>query len=268
MFQKIVLLILLLYSFFPLYICINASLKTLPELFTDPISLPQKPVIENYINAFTKLKIGQAYINSSILAIGTIIGILLTAIPAAYALAKMKTSKISNTIITYFFFCTTIPAQLSIIPLYFTFAKLKLTNSLIPLILIHIAGFSPFSILLMRSYFVKIPDELIEAALVDGASMWQIFWRIIIPNTKPGIITTSIIVGMWSWNSFMLPLTFINKENLMPVTVALAMAQGKWSVHWEMMMAGALLGALPIIILFSFLHRGFIEGLASTGLKG
>jgi raffinose/stachyose/melibiose transport system permease protein len=148
------------------------------------------------------------------------------------------------------------------------FSKLGLVNSLFGLIIIYIAMWTPFSTLLMRSYFVKVPNELLEAALIDGASKWKAFWKVVFPVARPGVTTTLLIVTMWSWNNLLLPLTFINNENLKPVTVAVAMLEGKWSSSWEIIMAASILAALPIIVLFIFSHRNFVEGLAGTGLKG
>ncbi len=264
---RFVLLFLALYALFPLYIAVSASLKSRADLFANPLGLPKELYLSNYAKAFETGNLKQAFFNSSLLAAGTVLGILLTAIPAAYALAKIPL-KSNSLLVGYYFFCTTIPQQLFIIPLYLTFSRFGLTNSLLGLILIYIAVFSPFSILLMRSYFVGIPNELIEAALIDGASMFQAFWRVVFPVARPGVITTVVIVSMWSWNNFLLPLTFLNQEQVMPVTVRLGMLMGKWSAAWELIMASAITGALPIAILFALLHRRFIEGLASTGLKG
>lgn len=264
---QFILLFLALYALFPLYIAASASLKSRADLFANPLGLPKELYLSNYAKAFTTGNLKQAFLNSGLLAAGTVLGILLTAIPAAYALAKIP-MKGNSLLVGYYFFCTTIPQQLFIIPLYLTFSRLGLTNSLLGLILIYIAVFSPFSILLMRSYFVNIPNELMEAALIDGASMLQAFWRVIFPVARPGVITTVVIVSMWSWNNFLLPLTFLNQEEVMPVTVRLGMLMGKWSAAWELIMTSAIMGALPIVLLFAFLHRRFIAGLAGTGLKG
>lgn len=264
---QFVLLLLALYALFPLYTAVSASLKSRTDLFANPLGLPKELYLSNYAKAFETGNLKQAFFNSSVLAAGTVLGILLTAIPAAYALAKVPL-KSNSLLVGYYFFCTTIPQQLFIIPLYLTFSRLGLTNSLLGLILIYIAVFSPFSILLMRSYFVGIPNELVEAALIDGASMFQAFWRVVFPVARPGVITTVVIVSMWSWNNFLLPLTFLNQEQVMPVTVRLGMLMGKWSAAWELIMASAIMGALPIAILFALLHRKFIAGLAGTGLKG
>lgn len=264
---RIILIIFLVYTLFPLYIAISASLKTGFELFSDPLGLPKSPNFKNYSRAFTETGLGRAYLNSAVLSLGTALGIILTAIPISYALAKMEFQG-KNFLIGYFFFCTTIPPQLFIVPLYFIFSRIGLVNSLFGLIIIYIAMWTPFSTLLMRSYFVKIPNELLEAALIDGASKWKAFWKVIFPVARPGVTTTLLIVTMWSWNNLLLPLTFINNEKLKPVTVSMAMLEGKWSSSWEIIMAASILASLPIIILFIFSHRKFVEGLAGTGLKG
>lgn len=264
---QLVLVLLALYALFPLYIAVSASLKSRADLFANPMGFPKELHLVNYANAFTTGGLKQAFLNSGLLAAGTVLGILLTAIPSAYALAKIPIRG-SSFLVGYYFFCTTIPQQLFIIPLYLAFARLGLTNSLLGLILIYTAVFSPFSILLMRSYFINIPNELMEAALIDGASMFQAFWRVIFPVARPGVITTVVIVSMWSWNNFLLPLTFLNREDVMPVTVRLGMLMGRWSAAWELIMASAIAGALPIALLFALLHRRFIAGLAGTGLKG
>lgn len=262
-----ILLVLLLYSLFPIYMAVSASLKTRTEIFLNPFGLPQRLYFENYTKAYEVGHLGQAFRNSGILSAGTALGVLLTAAPAAFALAKIRFPG-DALLVAYMFFCTTIPSQLFIIPLFHIFARMGFINSIIGLIVIYIARSSPFVILLLRSFFVKIPNELIEAALVDGASRWQAFWKIVFPVAKPGIVTAAVIVAMGSWNEFLLPLTFINKRELEPVTVALATFRGKWSAEWEMIMASCILGALPIVLLFAILHRRFIAGLAETGLKG
>lgn len=262
-----ILILLLIFSLFPFYIAVSASLKGPAQLFTDPFGLPEKLHFGNYIGAWHEGNFGRALQNSSILTLGAVLGVLLTGTPAAYALAKMKIPG-GPFLIGYIFFCTTIPAQLFIAPLYLIFARLGFINSLGGMILIYIAQWSPFAILLLRSYFIQLPNELLEAALIDGASGWQAFWRVILPVARPGVVTVMTIVAMYSWNQFLLPLAFLNKPELQPVTVAVVMFQGQWSTEWGKIMASAILGVIPILVLFAVLHRRFVTGLAGTGLKG
>jgi len=267
--SPVILILLLIFSLFPFYIAVSASLKGPAQLFTDPLGPPEKLHFRNYIGVWHEGNFGRALRNSGILTLGAVLGVLLTGTPAAYALAKMRIPGRLFLILTgYIFFCTTIPVQLFIAPLYFIFARIGFINSLSGMILIYIAKWSPFAILLLRSYFIQLPNELLEAALIDGASGWQAFWRIILPVARPGIVTVMTIVALYSWNQFLLPLAFLNKPELQPVTVAVVMFQGQWTAEWGKIMAGAILGALPILVLFTLLHRKFIAGLAATGLKG
>jgi len=261
------LILLLIFSLFPFYIAVSASLKGPAQLFTDPLGLPEKLHFGNYIGAWYEGNFGRALRNSGILTLGAVLGVLLTGAPAAYALAKIKVPG-GPFLIGYIFFCTTIPAQLFIAPLYLMFARLGFIDSLSGMILIYIAKWSPFAILLLRSYFMQLPNELLEAALIDGASKWQAFWRVVLPVARPGIVTVMTIVALYSWNQFLLPLAFLNEPELQPVTVAVVMFQGQWSTEWGKVMASAILGALPILVLFALLHRRLVTGLAGTGLKG
>ncbi len=261
------LILLLIFSLFPFYMAVSASLKGPAQLFTDPLGLPEKLHFGNYIGAWHEGNFGRALRNSGILTLGAVLGVLLTGAPAAYALAKIKIPG-GPFLIGYIFFCTTIPAQLFIAPLYLMFARLGFIDSLGGMILIYIAKWSPFAILLLRSYFMQLPNELLEAALIDGASKWQAFWRVVLPVARPGIVTVMTIVALYSWNQFLLPLAFLNEPELQPVTVAVVMFQGQWSTEWGKVMASAILGALPILVLFTVLHRRLVTGLAGTGLKG
>lgn len=262
-----VLILLLLFVLVPLLIAISISLKTTAEIFADPLGFPRSFYFANYINAVVVTDLGRAFFISTILTAGTVLGVFITATPAAYALSKIKFPG-RPFLIVYIFFSTTIPAQIFIIPLFHIFVRIGFVNSLPGLILIYVAVFSPFAMLLMRSYFINIPDELLDAALVDGASRWQAFWRIIVPVVRPGIAIAMVIVAMGSWNQFLLPRTFLLDVRLRPVTLALVSLQGQWVAEWGMLFAVAILISLPILIVFVLLHRQISAGLAGTGLKG
>lgn len=265
--ESSMLILLLLFALVPLLIAISTSLKTTAEIFADPLGFPRSFCFVNYIDAVVVTDLERAFLISVILTVGTVLGVFITATPAAYALSKIKFPGRSF-LIVYIFFSTTIPAQIFIIPLFHIFVRIGFVNSLPGLILIYIAVFSPFAILLMRSYFINIPDELLDAALVDGASRWQAFWRIIVPVVRPGIATAMVIVAMGSWNQFLLPRTFLLNVRLRPVTLALVSLQGQWVAEWGMLFAVAILISLPILIVFVLMHRQISAGLAGTGLKG
>lgn len=265
--ESITLIILLFYTLFPLYMAISTSFKNPGELFLNPFGLPKEVNTRNYMGVLINEDFRRAFLNTIFLTVGTILGILITAIPMAYALAKIDFPG-NSFLMSYIFFCTTIPAQLFIVPLYHIFARIGFLNSLLGMMLIYIAVLSPFQILLLRAYFITIPQELFEVALVDGASWWKALWQIILPVARPGVTTSIILVTMNSWHQFLLPLTFLQKPQLQTLTVAIAMFQGRWSADWGKMISASLLSVLPIVILFALLHRKFIAGLATTGVKG
>ena len=261
--------ILILLAFFalaPFYIQITASIKSSAQILNNPMGIPQQPKFSNYVRAWQVGDLGIAFRNSLIVSVSTVIGVSITGGMAAYALAKVKFPA-WKMLVTYFFICTTLPPQLFITPLYFWFKNIGLINSLVGIILIYIAYYSPFSILLLRSYFIKIPEALEEAALVDGASRWQAFWRVIVPIAKSGFTTVAVVVGMWTWNEFLLALTFLTDTNVKTLTVKFMTFSGKYTSEWGLMMAGSIFIVAPIIFAFIFLQRRFIEGLAQSGLK-
>ncbi len=264
--ERSALILVLLFALSPLLIAISTSLKTTAEIVSDPLGFPRSFYFANYIDAIVVTNLGRAFLTSTILTVGTVLGVFITATPAAYALSKIKFPG-GPFLMAYVFFSTTIPAQIFIIPLFHIFARIGFVNSLPGLILIYIAVFSPFAMLLMRSYFINTPDELFDAALVDGASKWQAFWRVIVPVVRPGIAIAMVIVAMGSWNQFLLPRTFLLDPRMQTVTLALVSLQGQWTVEWGMLFAVAILISLPILIMFILLHRQISAGLASTGLK-
>jgi raffinose/stachyose/melibiose transport system permease protein len=163
---------------------------------------------------------------------------------------------------------TTAPIQLYLFPLYFGFAKLGLINNVFAVSLIYTAIYSPFAVMLLRTYFLAIPRELEEAALVDGASHWQVFTRIMLPLALPGILTVSLIIGLYSWNEFLIALTFLQKADKLTAVVSFALLSGQYSSDWGEIMAAALIVVLPIVILFVWLQKRFIEGMAGGSVKG
>jgi raffinose/stachyose/melibiose transport system permease protein len=163
---------------------------------------------------------------------------------------------------------TTAPIQLFLFPLYFGFARLGLINNPPAVSLIYTALYSPFAIMLLRTYFLAVPRELEEAALVDGANHWQVFSQVMLPIVSPGILTVALIIGLYSWNEFLIAATFLQKTDKNTAVVAFNLLSGQYSSDWGEIMAAALLIVLPVVILFLFMQRRFIEGMAGGSVKG
>ena len=168
----------------------------------------------------------------------------------------------------YLLATTTAPIQLFLFPLYFGFARLGLINNVFAVSLVYAALYSPFAIMLLRTYFLAVPKELEEAALVDGATHWQVFTKVMLPIVSPGILTVALIIGLYSWNEFLIATTFLQQQDKVTAVVAFYLLSGQYSSDWGEIMAAALIIVLPIVILFVFLQRRFIEGMAGGSVKG
>ena len=178
---------------------------------------------------------------------------------------KIKSWKI---VTFYLLATTTAPIQLFLFPLYFGFARLGLINNVFAVSLVYTALYSPFAVMLLRTYFLAVPKELEEAAIVDGASHWQVFSQIMLPIVSPGILTVALIIGLYSWNEFLIATTFLQKADRLTAVVSFFLLSGQYSSDWGEIMAAALIIVLPVVVLFVLLQRRFIEGMAGGAVKG
>ena len=158
--------------------------------------------------------------------------------------------------------------QLFLFPLYFAFARMGLINSIPAVALVYTAIYSPFAVMLLRTYFLAVPKELEEAALIDGATDWQVFTRVMLPIVSPGILTVALIIALNAWNEFLIATTFLQDDERHTAVVSFFQLSGQYSSDWGMIMAAALLVVLPVVVLFVALQRRFIEGMAGGSVKG
>lgn len=254
-------------ALFPIALLVLNSLKPAAQIVQNPLSLPTSPMWANFAHAWHDAKFSTTFFNSVLLTGVTIVLICGTCAPTAYVLArrKIKSWKLWT---FYLMATTTAPIQLFLFPLYFGFAKLGLINNIFAVALVYTALFSPFAVMLLRTYFLAVPRELEEAALVDGASHWQVFVKVMLPIVSPGILTVALIVGLYSWNEFLLSTTFLQKSSAQTAIVAFFLLSGQYSSDWGEIMAAALIIVLPVVILFVLLQRRFIEGMAGGSVKG
>lgn len=259
-------IVLAAFSLSPVLVLFFDSLKSDNELGNNPLGLPLHPLLSNYLNAWSQGNLGEALINSCILAGGTILGVWIIAGLAAYALAHMDLPG-GDGVLLYLVICFAIPFQLFLVPLYFLWSSLNLTDNLLGLIIIYSAIYSPLAILLLRSYLMGIPRDFSEAARIDGANEFQIATRIVLPLAMPGFLTVGLIAGFSAWNEFIYAVTFIQTDTLLPVSTSFLAFQQSFHRYWGLTDAAGVIVMLPIIGLFLFLQRRFIEGLAAGGLK-
>ena len=254
-------------ALFPLALMLLNSVKSLPEIIANPLALPRDTEWNNYANAWKYSRFSHTFLNSAILMFTTIALVTVTGSMSAYVLARKKI-KYWAVVTAYLLATTTAPIQLFLFPLYFGFAYLGLINNIFAVSLIYCAIYSPFSIMLLRTYFLAVPKELEEAALVDGATPWQVFYRVYLPLVWPGLLTVALIVGMYTWNEFLIATTFLQGQESRTAIVSYFLLSGQYETNWGELMAGAVLVVMPIIILFVFLQKRFIDGITGGSVKG
>ncbi|UVC07483.1 carbohydrate ABC transporter permease [Rhizobium sp. TH2] len=254
-------------ALFPIVLLVLNSLKPAAQIVQNPLGLPETIRWENFANAWKHAKFSRTFINSLLVSGTTIVIVCSTSSLTAYVIARKKIE--SWKILTFYLLATTTaPIQLYIFPLYFGFAKLGMINNIFGVALIYSAIFSPFAVMLMRTYFIAVPKELEEAAIVDGATSWQVFWRVMLPIVSPGILTVALIIGLNSWNEFLIATTFLQKQENTTAVIAFFLLSGQYSSDWGEIMAAALIIVLPVVALFVFMQRRFIEGMAGGAVKG
>ncbi len=263
----ILLTFMALVTLLPLSLMVLNSFKTRMEIVRNPLALPKIFSGINYKNAWIQGQVSQAAINSILLVAGTLLITIISSCMAAYALARKKL-RFSNGISVYFLVCNTIPKQLFIIPLFFILQKMGLIDNLIPMMFVYSAIYSPFAIFLLYSYFMGISKDIINSAVIDGATSWQIFWKIVLPLVRPGILTVALIVGLWCWNEFLFAVTFLQTDKVITLAVKFYGFTSRYVTEWGSMMAFAVMVSVPIILFFIFLQNRFIDGMTAGGVKG
>ena len=262
-----VLLLLAFIAVAPLAVLIFNSLKTSIELGRNPLGIPTDPQFGNFREAWNRGDYAVSIRNSAIYSGATVIGVCIISGLAAYALSRLDVPG-GNWLIVYLFMGITIPPQLYVIPLFSFWVKLDLIDSRIGLIIIYWAIFSPFATLLLRSYLMALPRELEDASRVDGANELQTLLRIVLPLAIPGLMVVALVSFLMSWNEFFFAITFIQSDNLKPVTISFLAFQGRFDTNWGLTSAAGIIVILPVVILFLALQRRFISGLTAGALKG
>lgn len=244
---------------------IITSLKTLTESTQVPPTLiPTQVKFGNYKEVWNLLPFGKFYINTFLMILFRIIGSVFFSAMAAYAFARIKFPG-RNAFFMIVLIQMMIPSQLFIIPQYNIVSKLGLLNSIPALVIPGIV--SAFGTFLLRQFFIGIPNELEEAALLDGCNRWQIFWKIMMPLTRSGLVALGIFTALFAWKDLMWPLIVNVSIDKMPLSSGLASLQGQYSTNFPQLMAGSMIAIWPMLLLFVIFQKQFIEGIASTGSK-
>jgi len=263
----IILIIFALIAILPLAVLIFNSIKPQMEFGINPLGPPSEIRFENFSEAWVKGEYAKVFFNSLKLVAGSVLLCLAVSLAAGFSLAKLN-PKGSAIIAVYLLVGISIPAQLYIVPLFLLWKEIHLLNTHIGLIIIYTALNAPFATFLIRSYMIRLPDELFEAARLDGANTFQLFFRVALPLSWPVILTAGLIISLAVWNEFLFALTFISEEGFKPMATILFAFQWRFENNYALQSASAIMMVAPVAILFMLFQRRFISGLTSGGLKG
>lgn len=250
----------------PLIILIFNSLKSRANLGADPVGYPDKLIFGNYANAVEQSNFLNSMTNSFILATFTVIPVLVLGGLAAYSLSRIQ-PRGTGAVMAYMLGVSTLPLWLYIVPLFYYWKTLGLINSFLGLVILYTAFNSPFAIFLLRSFLLKVPKEVEEAAVIDGANRMQILIRVILPLTWTGFLTVGLLVAVAVWGEFQVALIFISDPEKFPVTTAFFAFQQQFGNDWTLTSAVAVLTILPVLALFLSFQRKFTEGLTQGSVK-
>lgn len=253
---------------FPMLWTVFASLKTSPEIFNDPWGLPEIPQLQNYVTAWTKMNAGTYILNSLIVSAGSLLLIMGFGSMIAYVLARYD---FRGNRFFFFFFVSgmMIPGYLAFIPAWFLHRSLGLLDSYWSLIIQYTAFNLPFTIFMLQSFFKTLPKELEEAALVDGASLFTVFFKIMLPLSKSGLLTVSVFNFLGVWNEFTWALITISDEKIktLPLGAVNIMQQAKYATDWGAMFAGFVIILIPTFAVYILFQSKLTEGITVGALK-
>jgi multiple sugar transport system permease protein len=245
---------------------LSASLKLSREVFVFPIEwIPSQPQWQNYVDIWTKIPLGLFIYNTSKLTIIVTLLQLLTSSFAAYAFAKLD-FPYKNTLFLGYIATIAMPWQVYMVPQFLLMREFGLNNT--HLALICLQAFTAFGVFLMRQFYMSIPTELCEAARIDGMNEYQIWARIMLPLSKPALSTLTIFTFVTTWNDFLGPMIYLTKTELKTIQIGLRMFISQYSAEYGLIMAASVVALIPVLIVFLSLQRFFVEGVASSGLKG
>lgn len=262
----IILIIGTFLTVFPFLWMIFTSFKGIGETMRiPPTILPESLKVEGYKGVLEALPFVKVYFNTIFVTVITVLGQILFCSMAAFAFARLR-FRGKNIIFILILSVLMVPSQIFIMPQYLIMQKLGVLDSLPALFIQNLC--SAFTVFLLRQFFMSLPKELEEAAIIDGCGFFRIYAQIMLPLIKPGIVAVVIFTGKSAWNSFMWPMIANTSPDKMILAPALATLQGQFTTNYPMQMSGAVMSVIPVIIMFFIFQKQFIEGVAHTGAKG
>lgn len=253
-------------TFFPIYILLTLPFKSRDKIFADPLALPETINFGRFVTAWNVGGFSQYFTNSIIVVSVSLAAIIVIGSLGAFALVQFDFGAKRFTLL-FLVSGLMIPTQVLIIPLYSMMNQLGLLNSFYSLFLVYIAFAMPFSVFLIRQFFLGIPDSFAEAARIDGCSEFQVFWKIYLPLAAPALAALAIYQFVFLWNEFLYVLTFITQDAHRTLPAGLLAFQGRRANEWGLLFAGVIISVLPTVIFLAIFQRQFVRGV-TMGMKG
>lgn len=250
---------------FPFVWLVFTSLREKNTVFSGPF-IPESLTLDAYRTAWTSIEFPLHFWNSLWITTVTVIGVLIFATLSGYAFAKLD-FPFKNALYVLLLTTLMMPATALIIPLYLELKTLGLLNTQAGLLVLYISGSAPFSMFLMRAFFQTLPDELVEAARVDGSSEFTIFFRVILPLARPGVATVVIFQFLQTWNEFLMANTVLQNTKLLPLQPVLFSLTGQYQTDWPTLTAGLTLSIIPVIIVYVRMQNQFVAGMTLGAVK-
>lgn len=248
---------------------IFSSLKTTRGLFGSPWSVPTNPLFSNYAKVWISNRFGDYFLNSILVVSGSVLALLVVAVPAAYVLSR-GTFRGRRTILNFFIFGMGVPIPLLFIPLVIVTSEMGVIDTLTGLSMVYVAISLPFTIYVLQGFFSSLPSELESAAVIDGCSDWQVFWHVMLPLAAPGAATVAILNFVALWNEYQLSLVLINSPENRTLSLgiySLITSMQYSGGNWPGLFAGVTIVMIPTIALYLFLSERMISGITMGGVK-
>jgi ABC-type glycerol-3-phosphate transport system permease component len=264
--KQVILLIFSLVAIYPIYYMIVTAFKTRPDWLHNQFGLPAPFTFQNIIDALNKGNIPLWFMNSLIVTIASLIVSTIVSALAAYALARFRFAG-RNLYFNSMIALMVIPPAVLILPLFVLMVNIGLINKLPSVIIIYSGLLIPFSVYLLVSFFRSLPPELFDAAAIDGCSNLDTFWRITLPLSTPAMVTLIVVNALFVWNELFIALVFLQDESVKTLMPGLTLFKGHFTVNEPLIMAGTLIATIPMILLYLFGQRLFVEGLVAGAVK-
>jgi len=262
-----VLIIVLISSLYPFILMVMNSLKSSQEINVNPMGFPMEWRLDNYLTVWQEGGYAKAFLNSLGIMFVTITVVIVVCGCCAYAIAKLK-PKGADGVFNYFMFTMSVSVSLCLVPLFFVWMRLNLMNTHTGLTLIYIGTNIPFTVIIMRSFFIGIPDEILESARMDGCNELSVLALIAFPIAKPIFLTASLMTALSVWNEFFYANSFVQTDSLRTVATRYIAFTGQYSSEWGKVSTAGVITVLPMVILYLVFQRQFIEGLTGGSVKG